>query len=91
MMIVVAHWDTVSGSPGFDDNGSGMAALLEIARALAAEGSSQCQYDNSIILAALDLEEVGTYGAIAFIHDFLVRRVMQPFAYPDIKVHILCF
>ena len=82
MMIVVAHWDTVSGSPGFDDNGSGMAALLEIARAL----SSQCQYDNSIILAALDLEEVGTYGAIAFIHDFLVRRVMQPFAYPDIKV-----
>ena len=32
--IVAAHWDTVSDSPGFDDNGSGMAALLEIARVL---------------------------------------------------------
>ena len=32
--IVVAHWDTVLNSPGFDDNGSGLSALLEIARAL---------------------------------------------------------
>ena len=34
MSVVVAHWDTVETSPGFNDNGSGMAALLEIARAL---------------------------------------------------------
>lgn len=31
-----AHWDTVAGSPGADDNASGVAGLLEIARALAA-------------------------------------------------------
>ena len=73
---------------GFDDNGSGMAALLEIARAL---GASQCQYDNSIILAALDLEEVGTHGAIAFIHDFLITRILRPFGYPDIRVGIAIF
>ena len=32
--MVIAHWDTVANSPGFDDNGSGMAAMLETARAL---------------------------------------------------------
>ena len=32
--MVIAHWDTVANSPGFDDNGSGMAAMIEIARAL---------------------------------------------------------
>lgn|GEM_PF-329285 len=31
-----AHYDTVAGSPGADDNSSGVAALLEIARVLAA-------------------------------------------------------
>lgn len=29
-----AHYDTVAGSPGADDNGSGLGALLEIARVL---------------------------------------------------------
>lgn len=80
--LVIAHWDTVSESPGFDDNGSGTAALLEIARAL---GSSQCKYDNSIILAALDLEEVGTHGAMAFIHEFLVKKILRPYNFPHIK------
>jgi len=31
-----AHYDTVDGSPGADDNGSGVAAILEIARVLSA-------------------------------------------------------
>ncbi|MBI3890821.1 MAG: M20/M25/M40 family metallo-hydrolase [Candidatus Wallbacteria bacterium] len=31
-----AHYDSVSGSPGADDNASGVAALLELSRALAA-------------------------------------------------------
>lgn len=30
-----AHYDTVRGSPGADDNASGVAALIEIARMLA--------------------------------------------------------
>ena len=50
--IVAAHWDTVLDSPGFNDNGSGVSALLEIARAL---GQSKCSFKNSIILAALGL------------------------------------
>jgi Zn-dependent M28 family amino/carboxypeptidase len=33
-LVVGAHYDTVPGSPGADDNASGVAALIEIARAL---------------------------------------------------------
>jgi len=33
-MVIGAHYDTVEGSPGANDNASGVAALLEIARLL---------------------------------------------------------
>ena len=36
IVLVGAHYDTVRGSPGADDNASGVAALLEIARLLSA-------------------------------------------------------
>ena len=35
IIIVGAHYDTVVGSPGADDNGSGVAAMLDISRRLA--------------------------------------------------------
>lgn len=35
IILVGAHYDTVSGSPGADDNASGVAALLELARLFA--------------------------------------------------------
>jgi hypothetical protein len=35
IVLVGAHYDTVLGSPGANDNGSGVAALLELARLLA--------------------------------------------------------
>lgn len=34
IIVVGAHYDTVRGSPGADDNASGVAGLIEIARAL---------------------------------------------------------
>jgi Zn-dependent M28 family amino/carboxypeptidase len=34
IIVVGAHYDTVRGSPGADDNASGVATLIEIARAL---------------------------------------------------------
>jgi Zn-dependent M28 family amino/carboxypeptidase len=34
IVLVGAHYDTVAGSPGADDNASGVAGLLEIGRAL---------------------------------------------------------
>ncbi|MCX7960362.1 MAG: M20/M25/M40 family metallo-hydrolase [Burkholderiales bacterium] len=35
-LVVGAHYDSVFGSPGANDNGSGVAALVELARGLAA-------------------------------------------------------
>ncbi len=35
VLVVGAHYDSVAGSPGANDNGSGVAALLELARQLA--------------------------------------------------------
>jgi len=37
IIVLGAHYDTVSGSPGANDNGSGVAALLEISRLLRPE------------------------------------------------------
>jgi penicillin-insensitive murein endopeptidase len=39
LLVIGAHYDTVPGSPGADDNASGVAALLEIARLLAPYGN----------------------------------------------------
>ena len=37
ILVVGAHYDTVSGTPGADDNASGVAGLLELARLFADE------------------------------------------------------
>lgn len=37
IVLIGAHYDSVIGSPGANDNASGVAALLELARALAGE------------------------------------------------------
>jgi Zn-dependent M28 family amino/carboxypeptidase len=37
IIVVGAHYDSVTGSPGANDNGTGVAALLEIARLLAGQ------------------------------------------------------
>jgi Zn-dependent M28 family amino/carboxypeptidase len=37
IILAGAHYDTVIGSPGADDNASGVAALLEVSRCLAGE------------------------------------------------------
>lgn len=36
ILVIGAHYDTVRGSPGADDNATGVAAMIEIARALRA-------------------------------------------------------
>lgn len=51
-LVLGAHYDTVAGSPGADDNASGVAALLELARLLKDDRPLR-----PIILAAFSLEE----------------------------------
>ncbi|MCP4345919.1 MAG: M28 family peptidase [Desulfobacterales bacterium] len=41
IVIIGAHYDSVTGSPGADDNASGVAALLEIARLIAGKNLSR--------------------------------------------------
>jgi len=55
--IVCAHYDSVATFCA-DDNATGVSAVLEIARVLA----SQC-FDNTIVYALWDEEEIGLRGA----------------------------
>ncbi|MEE9443796.1 MAG: M28 family metallopeptidase, partial [candidate division Zixibacteria bacterium] len=55
-IIIGAHYDGQEGSPGADDNATGVAAILEISRIL-----SDIDTENTIIFIAFDSEE--TMGA----------------------------
>jgi len=57
-ILVGAHYDTVPGSPGADDNTSGLAVLLVLAELLA-----HAQPRRSVYLVAFDLEEYGLVGS----------------------------
>lgn len=61
-LIIGAHFDSVPGSPGADDNASGMAALLEAAR-LYADGDPPSP---TVEFAAFNLEEYGMIGSRAY-------------------------
>lgn len=58
-ILVGAHYDTVPGSLGADDNTSGIAVLLVLARLLA-----KAQPRRSVHLVAFDLEEYGLVGSL---------------------------
>jgi Zn-dependent M28 family amino/carboxypeptidase len=57
-ILIGAHYDGVPGTPGADDNASGVAVLLELARQLAAQ---PLRYPVQLI--AFDLEEYGLLGS----------------------------
>lgn len=58
MVIVGAHIDAVVNSPGADDNGTGVAAVLEMARRMRDTPS-----DRTIRFVLYTLEEVGLVGS----------------------------
>ncbi|MCU0535792.1 MAG: M20/M25/M40 family metallo-hydrolase [Hydrococcus sp. Prado102] len=60
-ILIGAHYDAVPGTIGADDNASGVAVLLELARAFAAEPPK-----SPIRLVAFDLEEYGLLGSTAY-------------------------
>jgi hypothetical protein len=51
-VIVLAHYDTVAGTPGADDNASGVAVLLEMAWVLA-----QLRFERTVHFIGVNLEE----------------------------------
>ncbi|BAY15249.1 peptidase M28 [Nostoc sp. HK-01] len=60
-ILVGAHYDTVASSPGADDNGTGVAVVLEVARLLGSQSTPR-----TLQLAFFDKEEAGLLGSKAF-------------------------
>lgn len=58
--ILGAHYDSVV-CPGADDNASGVAGIMEAARAMSA-----FDFEATIIFIAFDVEEMGLYGSTAY-------------------------
>jgi len=62
LLIVGAHYDSVTDSPGADDNASGVAALLVLAAEIGSWASAD-SWKFRVQLAAYDLEEYGILGS----------------------------
>src|SRR5689334_2609974 len=80
--LVGAHLDTVPGSPGADDNASGVACLLELARVLPVDRSD-------VLLAVFDEEETGLLGAAALAERLSrERRLAGVVVYECVGYHV---
>ena len=60
-ILIGAHYDAVPGTPGADDNATGVAVLLEMAEVFA---NNPLKYP--VRLVAFDLEEYGLLGSTAY-------------------------
>lgn len=63
-VVVSAHYDSAPGSPGADDDGSGVASVLAAARAL--RGYS---FNRTVMFVLFSGEEQGTLGSLSYVHD----------------------
>ncbi|MBS9373607.1 M28 family peptidase [Rhodococcus sp. B50] len=68
-VMLVAHYDTVRGSPGAGDDGIGVGTVLEVARAL----DSGPPPRNDVVVLLTDGEENGLLGAHRFVGTQSVR------------------
>lgn len=65
-VLIGAHYDSVPGSPGADDNGSAVAAMLECARLLARDYAHL-----PLCFVAFNCEEDGLLGSDDFVETFV--------------------
>ncbi|MCX4243796.1 M28 family metallopeptidase [Paraliomyxa miuraensis] len=63
VVLVGAHYDHIDGCLGADDNGTGVAGVLELARVLASAPSRP----RTLAVACWDQEELGLLGSIAWV------------------------
>ncbi|WP_280447123.1 M20/M25/M40 family metallo-hydrolase, partial [Nocardia brasiliensis] len=63
-VFLTAHYDSVASGPGANDDGVGVAAILETVRALRAAGTT---VRNDVVVLLTDGEEPGLLGAEAFV------------------------
>lgn len=77
-VLVGGHHDTVPGAPGANDNASGTATVLELARAFAADG-----LDPGLCFVTFGAEESGLHGSQA-----LAARLQHEGAIPRLMVNL---
>lgn len=73
--LVGGHFDSVPGAAGANDDGTGIAAMLEIARVM-----SQYEWPLDIYFGAWNAEEIGLLGSREVAYEFRTRDI-------DILVH----
>jgi hypothetical protein len=78
-LVLGAHYDTVPGSPGADDNATGIAVITAAARHLA---ETPCR-THDVLVVAFDEEEIGLVGSTAFATKLVVERT------PVVSVHTI--
>jgi Zn-dependent M28 family amino/carboxypeptidase len=71
-LIVGAHFDTVMNSPGANDNASGVAAVLAVARYLK---DLPCR-SHPVTIILFDEEELGLLGARAYANSLMAANVL---------------
>lgn len=83
VIVIGAHYDhlgmiengsTVKIYNGADDNASGSAAIIEIARQMVVQQGS---LKRTIMFVAFDAEEVGLVGSTFFVNDFIKNNTNQ--------------
>ncbi|XP_035214836.1 uncharacterized protein LOC118188511 [Stegodyphus dumicola] len=74
IVLVGAHYDTVADSNGVDDNGSGLAVMLEVARAIT---DARCRLNNTLMFVAFDHEENGAMGSNYFVDHYLIPEELK--------------
>jgi hypothetical protein len=69
-IVVMAHYDSQPNTPGAADDGSGVAAMLEVIDVL----TRKPRLKNDIVFLFTDLEEVGLLGAEAFTNNLALMK-----------------
>lgn len=77
VVLIGAHYDSVSTNPsdgtayapGANDNASGVAALIEIARIMSANPQPP---RSSVLFVAFSAEEIGRVGSKTFVADYII-------------------
>lgn len=83
-VVLVAHHDTVDGSPGADDNGAALAVLIELADRLQGR-----RFRRTVTLAVPDFEEIGLIGSRPLVrwlrttYDVRAAVVFDPIGFMD--------
>lgn len=70
IIYVTSHYDSVPGSPGANDNGSGTSTLLELARVM-----KNLPTNKEIRLVAFGAEEIGLVGAKYYVDQLSEEEV----------------